>query len=504
MLRRVGGGSYGEVWLARNVIGAYRAVKIVYRSTFLDARPFEREFNGIHKYEPISRSHPGLVQVLQVGRNSDAGYFYYVMELADDQCGVQNFHPDSYSARTLSRDVSARGRLEFQETIELGIALADALGHLHLHGLIHRDIKPSNIIFVNGRPKLADIGLVVTVGESDTMVGTEGFIPPEGPTSPQSDIYSFGKVLYEISTGNDRNLFPELPEIKDGADAEQFSELNEIINKACAPVPADRYQTTEALCSDLEVLRAGKSVRRLRALERRLSLLTRVLIAGGAIILVAIGGIYAVNSAREREQKLRALAYIEGGARMIEDRNYHAALPYFAQALDARRSDPAAADLQRLRIGMLLNQSVQLLQVWTNAEPVNNVTFSADGKRLLLSQKSSAQLWDIASRAPVSPLFQVSNSIETARLSPDQSRILIAASTNVHLIDAASGRELRSWHLPKRATTAVFSADGKRIACGCTDSHTYIFDAESESEEPILSLKGHTDDVDVAWFSPSG
>src|SRR5436309_7316310 len=88
LLRRIGGGSYGEVWLARNKLGTLRAIKIVYRSTFEDARPFEREFKGIQKFEPISRSHEGLVDILQVGGTDD--YFYYVMELADDATAERN------------------------------------------------------------------------------------------------------------------------------------------------------------------------------------------------------------------------------------------------------------------------------------------------------------------------------------------------------------------------------------------------------------------------------
>src|SRR5437879_1689985 len=83
MVRCIGRGSYGEVWLARNAVGTYRAVKVVYRDNFKDARPYEREFSGIQKYEPISRTNEGLVDVLQIGRNDAEGYFYYVMELAD-------------------------------------------------------------------------------------------------------------------------------------------------------------------------------------------------------------------------------------------------------------------------------------------------------------------------------------------------------------------------------------------------------------------------------------
>src|SRR6185436_17942685 len=76
MLRPIGTGSYGEVWLARNILGSHRAIKIIYRRAFDSERPFDREFNGIVNYEPVSRSHPGLVAVLQVGRNAPQEYFY--------------------------------------------------------------------------------------------------------------------------------------------------------------------------------------------------------------------------------------------------------------------------------------------------------------------------------------------------------------------------------------------------------------------------------------------
>src|ERR1043166_8617128 len=79
LLRRIGKGAYGEVWLARNVLGTYRAIKFVHRQTFRTERPFEREFEGIQKFEPISRSHPGFIAILHVGRNSAADCFYSVM-----------------------------------------------------------------------------------------------------------------------------------------------------------------------------------------------------------------------------------------------------------------------------------------------------------------------------------------------------------------------------------------------------------------------------------------
>src|SRR6185436_790269 len=84
LIRLIGRGSYGEVWLARSAVGTCRAVKIVYEKTFRHIRPFEREFNGVQKFEPISRLHDGLMDILQIGRNDAGGYFYCVMELADD------------------------------------------------------------------------------------------------------------------------------------------------------------------------------------------------------------------------------------------------------------------------------------------------------------------------------------------------------------------------------------------------------------------------------------
>ena len=98
-----------------------------------------------------------------------------------------------------------------EECVQLGLTLTAALSQLHQQGLVHRDIKPSNIIFVNGTPKLADIGLMARVSDPRSFVGTAGFIPPEGPGTSQADLYSLGKVLYEISTGKDRQDFPELP-----------------------------------------------------------------------------------------------------------------------------------------------------------------------------------------------------------------------------------------------------------------------------------------------------
>ncbi|MGI9241992.1 MAG: serine/threonine-protein kinase, partial [Verrucomicrobiales bacterium] len=259
MLRLIGKGSYGEVWLARSVTGAMRAVKVVQREDFHYERTFEREFEGIRKFEPISRSHPGLVDVLHVGRNLDKGFYYYVMELGDDQIRGSEIIPELYVARTLSSDINQRenGRLGVDECVEAGANLADGLQYLHQRGLTHRDVKPSNVIFVEGVAKLADIGLVAASGQR-TFVGTEGFVPPEGPGSPAADIYSLGMVLYEVSTGNDRLEFPELPRrLPEESERPKWRALNAVVCKACSQKPKDRFPEAADFALALRRIKSG-------------------------------------------------------------------------------------------------------------------------------------------------------------------------------------------------------------------------------------------------------
>ena len=252
LLRVIGEGSGGQVWLARNSIGAYRAAKIVWRNSFQKESAFTREFSGVQKFEPVSRLHDGLMDVLQVGVDEGGAYFYCVMELADDVESGQVIAPERYVPRTLGYDLAKRRRLPIGECVRNGAAIASALSFLHRHGLIHRDIKPSNIIFVNGFPRLADIGLVADISEARSHMGTEGFIPPEGSGTPKADIYALGKILYQMSTGKDRNDYPELPaDLGDSAEDRDLLGFNKIVLRACRTQPVRRFRSAEELLTEL-------------------------------------------------------------------------------------------------------------------------------------------------------------------------------------------------------------------------------------------------------------
>jgi CHASE2 domain-containing sensor protein len=258
LIRCIGRGAYGEVWLVRDVVGRHHAVKIVKARDFPHSAPYEREFKGIERFASISRNHPGLVQVLHIGRHDAKGYFYYIMELADDANGTASLVPDRYSPKTLGSELARRGHLPVQESVQIGLRLCSALQHLHERQSVHRDIKPSNIIFVEGRVKIADIGLVAPIAPDATdmtRLGTEGYLPPEGPGTPLADLYALGKVLYEISMGRDRWQFPELPTtIGTRPDQDELRRLHEIILTACETDPAQRYQSSAGMHAALTQL----------------------------------------------------------------------------------------------------------------------------------------------------------------------------------------------------------------------------------------------------------
>jgi serine/threonine protein kinase len=252
--------------LARSLTGVYRAIKVVYRDRFSEAGPFEREFNGLKRFTTMVLPESGQLALLHVGENAAAGFFYYVMELADDVNTGREVNPARYHPLTLREVLLRGGRIPSDQCLAIGVELARALAGLHSCGLVHRDIKPSNVIMVAGSPKLADIGLVASSSDARTFVGTEGYVPPEGPGRPSADVFALGKLLYELATGFDRNEFPKLgTDLQGLPDRRIIFELNEVILRACDPLEARRYGDGSAVLADLLELKAGHSLRRRRS-----------------------------------------------------------------------------------------------------------------------------------------------------------------------------------------------------------------------------------------------
>ena len=509
LIRRIGKGSYGQVWLARSVMGMYRAVKIVFQSSFETQRPFDREISGIRRFEPISRSHEGFVDVLQVGINKECGYFYYVMELGDDFHSGQTFDAESYVPKTLAREISSRGRLPLKQCLQLGIGISLALAELHRRGLVHRDVKPSNIIFVGGTPKLADIGLVAGLDEARSYVGTEGFIPPEGPGTPQADVYSLGKVLYEASTGKDRQDFPELPE--EWSESQDYSgliELNEVLVQACKPDPLKRYLSAADIHSDLLVVLTGKSVKRLRLLERRMENLKK---AGTvAMLLLLVFGLFLYQlyghwSKTKEARRQRANSAIAYGNAALKSGDLFGSLPYFTEALRFEAGNADRERINRLRLGSTLAQCPKLVQMWTEPMRVDDAEFSPDGQKVLITEHyyGQVELRELKTGKLYRKPFGAHRGLTTAVFNNDGTRILTASQdTGATVWDAQTLTPVLDLAYTNGLLDARFSPDGRHIATSCLDGIGRIWDAKTGKLE--LTLQGHTGAIISTAFSPNG
>jgi WD40 repeat protein len=526
LLARIGGGSYGEVWLARSITGRLRAVKVVWRQHFSCDRPYEREFRGIVQFEPISRSHPSVVNVLHVGRDDDADCFFYVMELADDAAssagnnsaaatvwGEALFDENkavsaakTYVPRTLGADLKARGRLPLSEVLELGIQLANALAHLHRHGLVHRDVKPSNVIFVHGQAKLADIGLVTGKDESRSFVGTEGFIPPEGPGSERADLFGLGRLLYEAATGKDRCEFPELPEDLDRWPPDQrktLLELNEVLARACSPDPAKRHAHADELAADLNLILAGRSVRRAYGVERRLRQVTAVSLAALALVVMVLFSNWFLHRQKEmsearaslQERLRKQTERAEGQAReRLRESLRQQALALAASSEPERRVHALAALKQaaEIRPGLDLRNAaaiafstpeLRVVRQWnTNFSRSHGEHFDALLKRYArFHPDGSVSICGVEDDRAIIDLPAIATRAQLADFSPDGRWLAVQYSDqNCYLWDLANRSSRRL--LQDGASVQAFSPESRYVAMGCSASHLHLFEVKSGKE----------------------
>ncbi|HEX4824323.1 MAG TPA: WD40 repeat domain-containing serine/threonine-protein kinase [Candidatus Polarisedimenticolaceae bacterium] len=505
ILKPIGGGSYGGVWLARSAAGQLRAIKVVMRKRFSSERPYEREFAGIRQFEPISRSHPGVVHILHVGRDDTAGYFYYVMEIADAVDGDPAAPLADYEPRTLASELKARGRLPQIEVLALGVQLAGALDHIHRHRLVHRDVKPSNVIFVDGQAKLADIGLVTGADEAKSFVGTEGFIPPEGPGSTQADIFGLGRLLYEAATGKDRCDFPDLPGELDAWPASERSglmELNEILSRACAPKASERHANAAELAGDLNVLLAGRSIRRVYGNEHRARRATQIIGIAVLTALLALGASWFQQSQRRQaEERAGREAALRGRAEAAEGRareDLRASLLNQALALTSssevdRRTRALAAikaaakirpgiDLRNAAIAALTAPELRVVRQWSL--PATDVLASRPDRQLRRYMRwnsdRTVSVHSIENDAELLRLPPAGSPADFGTFSPDGSWLAVKYRDNV----------LGVWNLSAHTQSLVvgnialfaFTPDSRRLIAARTEGHLQVFDLASGRE----------------------
>ena len=244
IISAIGSGAYGEVYYVSDPLGAKFALKVIKEQI---SEVSAREISGISLLRTQVRAEESLPQIYHVGKLNDL--FYYTMDAADDS----KDNPDRYTPDTLQHRLDKGEKFSAAETLEIAGALLKSLSALHSRNLVHRDIKPSNIIFLDGKCMLTDFGLISE--NPKTFVGSPGFLAPfpaGGITlqnQKEADLYSLGKVIYCMFSGEPAERFPLLPE---NFSVEEFSVIRPLYQKACAVDPQKRFKSCEEFSAAIE------------------------------------------------------------------------------------------------------------------------------------------------------------------------------------------------------------------------------------------------------------
>jgi len=287
----LGSGSMGTVYLAHDAkLGRPVAVKTL-RDLVLDE---DMRAVFLSRFQNEARAaallhHPNIVQIFDVGDDPKLGP-YLVFEYVEGQ--------------TLKRRLKKQGPLPREELLDLAQQVGDALATAHVAGVIHRDLKPENLLITaNGQVKLADFGIArvpnADLTKEGQFLGTPCYSAPEtlrgGEYSEQSDIFSFGAVLYEAATGE--RAFPgteamavahsvmnaePLPPSEANRGARIPASVDTALLRALSKTPGARYASARTLVSALREAYQGKAPRPPKKKGRRLW------IAATLAILVAI------------------------------------------------------------------------------------------------------------------------------------------------------------------------------------------------------------------------
>jgi hypothetical protein len=252
LIRLIGEGGFGQVWLARNrTTGHLRAVKVIPLHGIEAMRRAGREVASLSRLQSrIRREHPHLLTVHHVGRTREC--VFYVMDPADDLVGGPASAAESYRPATLENKL-AEGLLAPEQCLDYARQLLSGLGWLHAAGVVHRDVKPANCLLVEGELKLADFGLVTEIGPQVSRVGTEKYMPPDGRMDGRADVYAAGLVIYEMVTGLPVERFPQLGERdRQIAGDPTLCRLMRLVLRACQPDRAARFADAPAMAAALD------------------------------------------------------------------------------------------------------------------------------------------------------------------------------------------------------------------------------------------------------------
>jgi len=267
LLKKLGEGGMGEVYLARQV-GLDRKVALKVLSKHLGKKEtfVERFFREARAMARLD--HPNVVKVFAV--ESDKGRHYVAIEYVDGQ-SMQDW-------------VNQLGRLSVADAVRVTIQCAQALVHAHEASLVHRDIKPDNVLVTStGQVKVADFGLAkaadedVSMTQSGTGMGTPLYMAPEQARNAKTvdlraDIYALGCSLYHFLTGElpfqgatalelvmakEKGLFTSARKLNN----EIPDRLDLLIDRMIAKDPDHRYADCSELLVDLNAMKlAGETL----------------------------------------------------------------------------------------------------------------------------------------------------------------------------------------------------------------------------------------------------
>ncbi len=327
LIRKIGEGGFGIVWLAQKVnSNEFIALKEVTSENISG-----HEIKALKLYAETFKNSPseGIIPILEVIIENDT--IYYTMPLCDGVNGAKPTDSD-YAPLTLWQLIEDRlkqstwfSKKEIADIISPIISAADTLAKV---GLLHRDIKPANILFFNGKPYLADIGLLAKDVTNLLSAGTPDFTAPEWYTRSNGspDMWGCATTLFYLLTGNSPSLMgreayrwqpcgkSKMP--KD--DIATWLDFNNAINRATSEEPNERFLRFEDFKKTIFAIANGYKTESdyplwiplaMRLLFAHISKIPpkfrHIIYASfiGVIALLISSGVYLINSLPEITEK---------------------------------------------------------------------------------------------------------------------------------------------------------------------------------------------------------